>query len=199
MTEHTSSRAGRSDRPLESQFQLLTVPGYTNSGPAHWQSMWEKAHPEIQRVEQHDWNRPEAEGWSAAIQEAVSRARKPAVLVAHSCGITAVAHWATRSPTSVAGAFLVAPADAERPDVDAPVRAFPFPALQPFPFPTMVIASEDDPYCTIERASAFASAWGAAFVNVGAAGHINTASGHGPWPEGWQLLTDFLARALRRD
>jgi hypothetical protein len=56
--------------------------------------------------------------------------------------------------------------------------------MQPLPFRSIVVASEDDPYVTLHRAQDFATAWGSEFINIGRAGHINTDSGHGPWPEG---------------
>jgi len=44
----------------------------------------------------------------------------------------------------------------------------------------VLVASSDDPYCTMQRASDFAEAWGSEFVSAGEAGHINVESGHGP-------------------
>ena len=40
----------------------------------------------------------------------------------------------------------------------------------------------------------FAAAWGTEFIDIGAAGHINTASGFGPWPFG-----EVLLERLRRE
>jgi predicted alpha/beta hydrolase family esterase len=65
------------------------------------------------------------------------------------------------------------------------------------PFPALLISSSDDPYCTAARAKAMAEAWGASFVDAGALGHINTASGHGPWPDGLLRFGSFL-RGLNR-
>jgi predicted alpha/beta hydrolase family esterase len=48
----------------------------------------------------------------------------------------------------------------------------------------LLVASRTDPHCTYERAEDYAYAWGSALVDAGEAGHINVASGHGPWPEG---------------
>jgi hypothetical protein len=56
--------------------------------------------------------------------------------------------------------------------------------MRRLPFPSVVIASTDDPYVTLHRAEAFAAAWGSELINIGRAGHINAASGHGPWPQG---------------
>jgi predicted alpha/beta hydrolase family esterase len=58
----------------------------------------------------------------------------------------------------------------------------------------MVVASSEDEYAPFERSKRFASAWGSEFVNIGAAGHINAASGYGPWPEGLRMLKDFVQR-----
>ena len=171
--------------------QLINVPGYTGSGPDHWQSIWERHDPTILRVEQQDWNRPDIEEWPRALQSVVSSARYPVIFVAHSCGVTAVALWAARYKERVGGAFLVAPADPLSAPADAVVRAFgPVPLIR-LGFPALVVASDDDPYCSVDRARDYARAWAADLVVVPRAGHINTASGHGPWPEGRRLLDQF--------
>lgn len=180
------------ERRMMIRAQILTVPGYTGSGPGHWQSLWERSEPLFRRVEQRDWDNPEPREWSRAIDEAVAHARQPVVLAAHSCGVTAVLHWAARHGRGIAGAFLVAPPDHERTDLEAPVRAFGPVPLITLPFPALVVASEDDPYCTFVRSRELADAWGAGLVSAGLTGHINTASGHGPWPEGRRLLAQFL-------
>ncbi len=177
---------------------LLTIPGYTSSGPDHWQSCWERADAAMGRIEQHDWDRPEPAAWAAAIEQQVPPATAGStILIGHSCGSIAIAHWVARYGRAVAGAFLVAPSDVERVGVTPALQEFgPVPLLE-LPFPSMVVASENDPYCTPERARDFAQAWGSELVFVGQAGHINTASGHGPWPEGRELLRTFCARLAR--
>ena len=49
----------------------------------------------------------------------------------------------------------------------------------------------------LERSIAekLAGLWGATLVDAGETGHINAASGHGPWPEGLLQFGKFL-RAL---
>jgi hypothetical protein len=171
--------------------QLLTIPGYTGSGPGHWQSIWERSDPSIRRVEQRDWNRPAIPDWTDTIENAVRQAEGRCILIAHSCGVTAVAHWAARSPSKIAGAFLVAPPDSDRDDLEAPVRGFRLPPIRPLPFPALVVASQNDPTCDYSRAAEFAVAWGARLLSAGLAGHLNTASGHGPWPEGRRMYEAF--------
>jgi predicted alpha/beta hydrolase family esterase len=63
--------------------------------------------------------------------------------------------------------------------------------LQKLPFPSIVVASSNDEHVSLERARAFAQAWGSRFVEIGAAGHINADSGYGEWPEGEKMLTEF--------
>ncbi|WP_431677026.1 RBBP9/YdeN family alpha/beta hydrolase [Kitasatospora sp. KL5] len=174
----------------------LVLPGYQNSGPEHWQSRWEAADPGFVRVQQADWDKPQLADWVAELDRAVVAAGRPVVLVAHSLGCITVAHWAAgRTDTAgVLGALLVAPADVDTAEVPELYGFRPVP-LQPLPFASTVVASSDDPWCTIERAAAFAAAWGSQFVGAGALGHINSDSGLGDWPEGRTLLTDLVGRA----
>lgn len=87
-----------------------------------------------------------------------------------------------------------------------PCRPGTLPALASFmptplarlPFPSLLVASENDPYASIEAAAAFASQWGSEFVNVGAEGHINVDSGHGPWPMGQLHFQRFQEQVRSR-
>ena len=174
---------------------VLIVPGWMNSGPGHWQSLWGAAHPDFERVEQDYWESPTVGAWVARLDEVARATTRPPLLVAHSLGCLAVVHWAlTRSPAAAAGALLVAPPDVEQADTPAPLRAFAPVPLRPLPFPATVVASRDDPYATFARAEAMASAWGAELVDAGTAGHLNTAAGYGPWPAGEAILRRLLAR-----
>jgi predicted alpha/beta hydrolase family esterase len=122
------------------------------------------------------------------------------ILVAHSLGCLTVAWWAATAVGSsgkVQGAMLVAPPDLETAPGTLPALASFTPTpLGRFPFPSLLVASENDPYAGIEAAAAFASQWGSDFVNVGAEGHINADSGHGPWPLG-QLYFQRFQEQLR--
>jgi uncharacterized protein len=111
------------------------------------------------------------------------------VLVVHSLACALVAHWAAGdSRRRVRCALLVAPADPEASTFPpGPTGFAPMPA-QRLPFRSVVAASTNDPYVSLDRAQAFANAWGSALVNLGRAGHINSASGLGNWPEGLALL-----------
>ena len=173
---------------------ILILPGYADSGPDHWQSHWERADPALRRVVQDDWLMPRRDDWVAALAREAAACASPPVLAAHSLACALVAHWAATAGARARAALLVAPADvdsAERtPDE---VRSFSPLPMRSLPFPSVVVASTDDPFCPIDRAAAIARAWGSRLVVLGRAGHVNAETGFGPWPEGRRLL-DELAR-----
>ena len=143
---------------------VLMLPGWTNSGPQHWQSYWERAHPEYRRVEQADWDTATPEDWLPTIGSAIEQAAPPVVLVAQSLGCIAAVTWASQANAAsiarVAGAFLVAPADVERKDAGRVVSRWrPIP-LARLPFPSVVVASRTDPYAAFARSEQFAAALG---------------------------------------
>jgi predicted alpha/beta hydrolase family esterase len=179
---------------------ILIVPGLFNSEPGHWQSHWQRALPTAERVEQSDWQRPTLGDWTASLMEAVRR-RPGAILVGHSLGCALIAHLATiRGARGIAGALLVAPADVNRQGpAGRLLEGFSPLPRQRLPFPTLVVASRDDPYVEINRARAFAQGWAADFVDLGRAGHINVESGYGPWTGGLPLLRRLIAGAAGAD
>ncbi|MET3353810.1 RBBP9/YdeN family alpha/beta hydrolase [Xanthobacter autotrophicus] len=172
---------------------LLIVPGWQGSGPDHWQSRWERSLSTARRVQQADWDRPDREDWPRRLVAAVVAADKPVVVVAHSLGVPTLLHAAPLLPEGkVKGAFLVAPPDLDVPELDPMVANFgPMPTA-PLPFPSVLVASRTDPYCSYARAEGFALDWGAAIVDAGDAGHINADAGYGPWPEGSMRLLGLL-------
>ncbi len=178
-----------------SDAEILIIPGYTNSGPAHWQSRWEEKLSTARRVEQQEWHKPVREDWVARIIKEVNAAQKPVVLVAHSLGVAAAIHAIPHFQRPVAGAFLVAPPDVANATIRPQhLQTFgPYPR-NPLPFPSMVIASKNDPFMTFDTAEALAASWGATFIDAGESGHINADSGHGPWPEGTMVFARFLSR-----
>jgi len=168
---------------------VLIIPGLGGSGPEHWQSLWQSRLSNVRRVEQPDWDKPDRAAWIAQLDAAVAQSKRPPVLVAHSLSCALVACWAAAHKRPVHGALLVAPADADS-DAHTPPEAHVFRPIpmQRLPFPTIVVASRDDPYVALRRALEIAKAWGAELVDVGDAGHINTSSGYGEWPNGERLL-----------
>ena len=167
---------------------VLVLPGIGGSGIGHWQTLWEQNHDAFVRVRQHDWNRPVCTEWVATLETAVSGVAGEVVLAAHSLGCLLVPHWAAQTERTIKGALLVAPPDPDGPAYPAEIVGFDHPPLDPLPFPSIVVASSDDPYAGIEFAQSCAQSWGSRFVDAGPRGHINADSGLGDWPEGYALL-----------
>lgn len=175
---------------------ILLLPGLYGSGAGHWQTEWEAALPQAQRVRQRDWDAPRRTEWVAQLDAAVRASAGPVVFAAHSLGCAtalwwAATHGADHHARKVVGALLVAPPDVERADAPAAVRGFgPMPQA-PLPFPSIVAASSDDPWCALPRAQAWAEQWRAQLQPMGPRGHINADSGLGDWPQGRQWLAQL--------
>lgn len=171
------------------------VAGVSNSGPEHWQRRWLERVEKGVWVEHADWDLPERDTWVSDLQRTVWKINGPMVFVAHSLGCLVVAEWANdRSDPSVAGALLVAPPDPFGDAFPPGAGGFGGSTTAALAFPSLVIASQDDPYGSIDFARAAAETWGSEFVDLGAKGHINAASGLGAWDEGWGMLQLFLGR-----
>jgi len=171
----------------------LILPGIGNSGPAHWQSLWEAANSNFVRVQQRNWDSPVCEEWLEVLEMSVARVGVDAVLVAHSLACILVAHWAARTHSRIKGALLVAPPNPDGPNFPKAAEGFSPLPIEPFAFPSIVVASTNDPYGSLEFAKSCASAWGSRFVSAGAVGHINSNSGLGEWREGFALFQQLAA------
>lgn len=165
---------------------IVIVPGWRDSGPGHWQSLWaERMQGAAVRVVQDDWITPKREAWVAALETLVLQSPAPVVIVAHSLGCIATVHLSDAAAARIRGALLVAPADPERRAALADFAPVPYAKL---PYRSILVASSNDPYCPVRLAGAYARAWGSEFVRMQNAGHINIDSGHGDWPLGLALL-----------
>ncbi|MEP0232934.1 alpha/beta hydrolase [Roseibium sp.] len=180
-----------------SEADILLVPGYGDTPDGHWMKRWQAKMANAWVVEQKNWSKPDRKIWQDTLLARLEKTTKPVVLVGHSLGCTLIAHSVHDLPKDkVRGTFLVAPTDLERkkPKPKFDVGAFvPLPQ-SPLPFHAHVVASRSDENCTYERAETFAKSWGATIQDAGEAGHINMASGHGPWPEGMMSFAHFMKR-----
>jgi len=173
---------------------VLILPGWQNSGPAHWQSRWEALYG-YQRVDQHDWMAPKRGDWIARLEDVILGLDGPVVLVAHSLGCILTAAWAqvSRSTQRVQGALLVAPGDPERDELRAVLASWAPIVRERLPFASTLVASRNDPYCAFDKAQSLAQSWGSHLVDLGDAGHINADSGLGDWPEGLVHLQSWIS------
>ena len=177
---------------------ILTVPGLGGSGPGHWQTLWEKSRPDTVRADLGMWSTPHRNAWVTKLDRAIATARAPVIVAAHSLGCLAVAWWAALGGQPygwpVVGALLVAPPDVDAAGAAAEIAGFaPSPAQQ-LPFPSILVASRDDPWIGFDRAHSLAADWGSHFVDAGEQGHLNASSDLGFWSEG-QALLDLLVLA----
>ncbi len=165
---------------------VVIVPGWRDSGPGHWQSLWAERVVGSVRVRQDDWVTPSRSAWVRTVADTILAAPEgDLIVVAHSLGAIAVSHLPNEAAARINGALLVAPADPERRAVLNDFAPVPYAEL---PYRSILVASTNDPFCPVRLAGAFARAWASEFVRVPKAGHINVESGHGEWPLGIALL-----------
>lgn len=190
--------AGASSLPT-----VLVVPGLRDHVDAHWQTRLaanlEARGRKVRTVPPMGRADLDCATRVAAIEHAAQAIDGPVILVAHSGGCVMVAHWARRTRRAVDGALMATPPDFEAampggyPTL-AELRAggwLPVPR-QRLPFPSIVAASRDDPLGAFDRVTRLARDWGSRLVDLGEVGHLNPASGFGPWPAA-ELFIDELA------
>lgn len=163
------SRRIGADPLRRTDLDILVVPGLDNSGPRHWQTLWEHGSPAVRRAQLRKWSAPVRSSWRQALGREVIKSRKPIILVAHSLGCLAVVDWALSSyghlPAKILGALLVAPPDVEQPSIDDRLLPFaPWPRGT-LPFPSILAASRNDRYATIAASADMAARWGSRFVD----------------------------------
>jgi len=168
---------------------IIIVPGWRDSGPGHWQSLWADSLPGARRTQQDDWIAPSRQAWVGSLARQILETDAPVVIAAHSLGCIATSHLPAEAAARIQGALLVAPADPERRGVLADFAPVPYQAL---PYRSIIVASNNDPYCPVRTAGAYARAWGSEFVRLQNAGHINIESGFGAWPLGLALLQSLV-------
>jgi hypothetical protein len=167
----------------------LLVPGLGNSGPEHWQTYFQNSGDNFYRIEQKEWDAPNCEDWISTIDKIVTEFDLTSVvLIGHSLGCSTIAHWAKKYKRQIKGALLVAPSDLEAPQYIFPATGFAPIPIDKINFKTIVVASTNDIWVSLERAQFFANNWGSEFINIGKAGHINVASGHTNWEDGLRIL-----------
>lgn len=185
--------------------RYLIVPGWQGSADDHWQSHWQRSLPHSARVEQADWLNPKREDWVAELQRSIASDPRPTILIAHSLGCITVAHWAAQAPVEslrrVRAALLVAPADVERTNCPPALQNFAPIPQHSLPFPSLLLGSDNDNAASAARAGELARDWGSEAVILSGVGHINVASGHQRWEQGFAYLyrlQSLIERHARR-
>ncbi|GAB6070383.1 alpha/beta hydrolase [Thiomicrorhabdus hydrogeniphila] len=173
-------------------FNTVFVPGYGNSINGHWQEIWYKETKNSYWVEQDDWQNPNCSDWVEALNLLIQSLEGPIVLVTHSLGGSTVVEWNKKYKANILGAFIVAVPDVESDYLPKKIVGYQNLPLEKLPFQSVVLASSDDPYSSLDRSKYFANSWGSEFINIGDLGHVNKASGIGNWPNGKTLLNHFV-------
>lgn len=182
---------------------VLVVPGLNNSGPQHWQTVWESERSDCQRVNLGMWDQPHRNTWVNQLNLAIRQADRPVILAAHSLGCLAVAWWAQLerpgADSPVRGALLVAPPQVDHSPHDPRVAGFAPTPGGPLPFPAILVGSHNDPYMGFRAARRLAARWGCSFADAGKVGHINADSDLGEWHFGQFLLDRLIRRTVTQE
>ena len=169
----------------------VIVPGVGGSEHDHWQSWLQRQLKSCSRVQQQDWNKPVLHEWIEQFVKTVQSIQEPIQIVAHSFGcLTTVAALAQHPELNqkIKNLVLVAPANPARFGDAGFARDSQNNYQQYFhqlklQAPTQMIISENDPWLNFQDALQLAKAWKIRPKNLGQVGHINVASGFGPFPE----------------
>ncbi|MBL4899711.1 MAG: alpha/beta hydrolase [Colwellia sp.] len=173
-------------------FNIVFVPGYGNSINGHWQEIWYKEFKDSYWVEQDDWENPDCVDWVETLNLLIQSLEGPILLVTHSLGGSTVVEWSKKYTANVLGAFLVAVPDVQSVNFPEEISGYQTPPLEKLPFPSLVLASTDDPYSKLDRTKYFAKTWGSELISIGNLGHVNTDSNIGKWSEGKNQLNKFI-------
>ncbi|MER5458110.1 alpha/beta fold hydrolase [Micromonospora sp. NPDC002389] len=166
----------------------LLVPGRGTPRPEHWMNWLAGRHPDYRWAPEPPGPPLVLRDRVAALHEAVHASTEPAVLVAHSAGCVSTVVWAAAHTGPVVGALLVTPPVIDGYEPDEPGDLPWIVPRTPLPFPTVLVASRTDPYTTFAQFTEYAEDWGAELVDAGEVGHLDSAAGFGPWPEGERLI-----------
>lgn len=172
---------------------IVLIPGIGNSGPTHWQTLWERKHAHTIRLQQTDWDRPDCAQWAEQLEALVRSLQVPPVLVAHSLGCLVVCRWAAQSMLPIQAAMLVAVPDPAAPSFPAEADGFATLPTDLGQRRVLMVSSTNDPYASQTYTQQRAAAWRAEHLCLGALGHINAASGLGDWEPGWELVERLVA------
>jgi len=179
---------------------VVIVPGLRGHVAEHWQTHLAERLPRVRTVAPRDTlslaTRVEA------LNDVVKDIDGPVILVAHSAGVMITVAWASRHQHPVQGALLATP-----PDLTVALPAgyptpedlrdngwYPTPRRR-LPFPSIVAASDNDPLAHYDRVATLAAHWGSRLVDAGPVGHLNPASGYGPWPRAEELVHEIADTA----
>jgi uncharacterized protein len=174
----------------------LFLAGYGNSTGEHWQTKWFRQFPNSVWVEQKNWDYPVCEDWVSELDKVLTTINQPVVVIAHSLGCLTFVEWSRQNPeiciAKIAGVFLVAVPDADATSFPKDIQGYQCSSFEKLPVKSLMIASSNDPYASVDRTEFFAKQWSSELIWIGEKGHINVSAGFGDWPDGEEYLQEFL-------
>lgn len=174
--------------------RTLLIPDLGGAPADHWQAWWTEVEHNAHMLHRADSQGEASIAWASDVADAIL-ANPDTILIAHGDGCAVVAHLlASHAQPLAAGALFVAPTNPDRNYCRLRLSDV---THEELPVPTTVVASRTDRSIDIDEAEHVAADWGSKFVDLGDAGHIDTMSGFGPWPDGIELRDDLIVRARR--
>jgi predicted alpha/beta hydrolase family esterase len=174
---------------------FFNIPGYSNSSEEHWQSIIEQEQKiPVRRIGQKDWYSPDCKQWISVLDDYLAGYDfSKVILIGHSLGCITIIHWLHKYKKKIKAAILVAPADAGSEKFQKEIQAEGF---NPVPLEkldcySVVVASENDEWVSLEKAEFYSDQWGSQFMNIGKAGHINVTSGYGKWDNIYEIIENI--------
>jgi predicted alpha/beta hydrolase family esterase len=171
---------------------IVIIPGWSGSGPDHWQS-WlieqlRDADREVHQPELPDLDLPDLAGWRNALRTSLIGLPADGYdVVAHSLGAVLWLHHVADPQGSPrpARVALVSP-PSPRTDIAELSGFFPPPldidAVRGGADGTVLVGGSADPYLPEGIAAAYGVPLKMATTIIADAGHISESDGHGPWP-----------------
>lgn len=186
---------GKEMEKIQTNATILIIPGLRDHVAEHWQTLLEARLAKVCSVPPMQTDKLNCAKRVAAIQAQLDQIEGPVILVAHSAGVLMTLHWAAKHKHAIKGALLATPPsfDESTPETSPGLEALrsegwdPLPN-QVLPFPSIVVASTNDPLASYAAVEAMAKTWGSQLVNLGEVGHLNPAAGYGPWPQAEVLI-----------
>jgi uncharacterized protein len=174
---------------------IKLVPGLNNSGPEHWQSIWEKKYG-FERINQEEWDYPVYNEWEKNFIENLERDNKcGTVLIAHSLGCLLTVKAMPKIRKYLKAVFLVAPPDPKDKQFPKFLASFGYLPEVQLEVPGMLVYSENDQYSSPMFCIQKGKQWGLETISVGRKGHINSESNIDDWSEGFNLFQKLLEEA----
>ena len=175
---------------MESRSSYLILHGWAGNEPEHWQTwLAERLAARGERVRYPilpDFHHPKLDDWLATLDDGLSNLPDDGVVVCHSLAVILWLHHAARRVgKKVARAVLVAPPSPYL-GMEELADFFPVPldaeGVQLASKRTILVCSDNDPYCTEGAQTIFGDPWHLETIVVPGGGHLNVEAGFGEWP-----------------